>query len=313
MNHGLENYYTRFSDSIGDISSCSLNSMQDLLANFESLNKLNVCILLKGPLANESSYKEELFLRRIGHSNQLCALIKSSPYKKGCDGYDQIVRMGKAEKSLQPFIDECPHGVIELILPLRVHEKFIGTIFCGPILKYNDKNKSCKEVYDKVKSRGTNKDSLFKIIKELPYFDEKEILILGELLNFSLLYLAQGIDDLLIERDVLIKQNALIKDTLEIINKSEKIPTQKEIAKRLGISPQYLCQLFNKVMKKNFSTYVNMIRVNRAQDLLKFTRLTITDIATVVGIENDSYFSKIFKQLTGVTPTEYRKSSSLIS
>ena len=56
--------------------------------------------------------------------------------------------------------------------------------------------------------------------------------------------------------------------------------------------------------------YVNSYRIEKAQTLLKNTDRSITDIALAVGFDDASYFARIFKKQTGMTPREYKNQST---
>ena len=71
--------------------------------------------------------------------------------------------------------------------------------------------------------------------------------------------------------------------------------------------PRYV---FKQVMKKKYIDYVTDIRISRAQDLLKFTNLPITDIAAQVGFQGHSDFTNRFRRITRLTPQQFRRSAS---
>lgn len=73
------------------------------------------------------------------------------------------------------------------------------------------------------------------------------------------------------------------------------------------LSPNYFSNLFNARMGISFSSYVNKVRIEHAQGLLLDTSLPIIEIAALVGFEEQSYFSKVFKENTGQSPGKYRK------
>ncbi len=51
--------------------------------------------------------------------------------------------------------------------------------------------------------------------------------------------------------------------------------------------------------------YLNMMRINKAKELIEVTPLKFSEIAYLVGINDPYYFSKLFKKYTGLTPTQY--------
>ncbi len=83
--------------------------------------------------------------------------------------------------------------------------------------------------------------------------------------------------------------------------------TVKDAAKALGMNPDYLSAQFHKQVGTPFITYVNRARVRQAAALLRRTDLQIQQIASAVGYNNTSYFSKQFMLFHGVTPSAYRR------
>ena len=54
--------------------------------------------------------------------------------------------------------------------------------------------------------------------------------------------------------------------------------------------------------------YLHIQRIQKAQEFLKSSLMSVTEIAQATGFENVSYFEKIFRRCCGMTPKEYRKS-----
>ena len=79
------------------------------------------------------------------------------------------------------------------------------------------------------------------------------------------------------------------------------------VAKELFIHPTYLAKKFKQETGKTLSEYVNEIRIKEAQFIIKATEFKIEDIAYYVGYNDKKYFSKTFKSILGISPSEYRK------
>ena len=79
------------------------------------------------------------------------------------------------------------------------------------------------------------------------------------------------------------------------------------IAHQVAVSPTYLSALFKRVLSVNFVDYVRNVRMASAKLLLLNSTQKISSIALTVGIEDVRYFGRLFKQETGMTPTEYRR------
>lgn len=83
-----------------------------------------------------------------------------------------------------------------------------------------------------------------------------------------------------------------------------------DIAKRVNMSRSYFSRCFRDIAGKTFNDYTREVRVNHAKVMLKQTGKTIAWIATQAGYPNEKYFSKVFRELTGMLPGEFRKSQS---
>ncbi|MDP4181068.1 MAG: response regulator [Bacillota bacterium] len=84
--------------------------------------------------------------------------------------------------------------------------------------------------------------------------------------------------------------------------------TLEKIAERMNITPEYLGSLFYKEIGVNFSTYIKEFRLKKAKELLIGTNLKTYEISNQVGYSDPKYFSRVFKEATGLTPSQYQKS-----
>ena len=87
-------------------------------------------------------------------------------------------------------------------------------------------------------------------------------------------------------------------------NYKEKL-TLSTISNAIGISQGYLSSAFKKQTGSNLNDYVNQIKIEKAQELLGMHEYMMYEISDMLGFENAYYFSKVFKKLTGMTPSEY--------
>ncbi|MBP1990109.1 helix-turn-helix domain-containing protein [Paenibacillus eucommiae] len=77
-------------------------------------------------------------------------------------------------------------------------------------------------------------------------------------------------------------------------------------ADQLGITPAYLSRIFKEKMGMNFLEFLTNARVEKSKKLLKETDWKIKEISSLTGYSNVNYFIRIFKEMTGMTPREYR-------
>ena len=101
--------------------------------------------------------------------------------------------------------------------------------------------------------------------------------------------------------------NASVKKAIDYLDaRYHETITLSDIAAHLNISKCYLCSLFKKQTGKNFSQYLNEIRINKSKELLLKEPLSILDIALSVGFNNQNYYNVMFKKITNYTPLQFR-------
>lgn len=81
-----------------------------------------------------------------------------------------------------------------------------------------------------------------------------------------------------------------------------------DLAKAAGVSPNYFNELLQKTIGQNITEYLLRYRVEQAKIALENPENTISWIACCSGFYDASHFIRVFKQITGMTPGEYRKS-----
>lgn len=105
-----------------------------------------------------------------------------------------------------------------------------------------------------------------------------------------------------------IKHIDVIYKALNYINNNymKKISLE-EVASQVYFSPSYFSKVFKDEMHCNFNTYLNQVRIEKSKKLLLSDAEKLVDIADMVGFEDQSYFSKVFKKTAGMTPGKFRE------
>ena len=73
------------------------------------------------------------------------------------------------------------------------------------------------------------------------------------------------------------------------------------------MSTNYLSRLAKQSTGRSPGAWIDIARIGKAKELLSGTSDSIIDIATAIGLEDQSYFSRFFRKQTGMMPSEYRK------
>ncbi|MDF2613123.1 MAG: response regulator containing CheY-like receiver domain and AraC-type DNA-binding domain [Clostridia bacterium] len=83
--------------------------------------------------------------------------------------------------------------------------------------------------------------------------------------------------------------------------------TLEDTASIAKVTPNYLSKIFKESMGKSFTHYLNLVRIENSKKMLMGEDITLEEIALKSGFTDQSYFTKVFKKLTNVSPKKYRQ------
>ncbi|MBM7563663.1 response regulator [Paenibacillus sacheonensis] len=133
-------------------------------------------------------------------------------------------------------------------------------------------------------------------------YDKREAAELRE----AMLELFGGLADYFVHRHSP-KNNRIIQQIKTIISQSymDNI-TVARLSEQVYLSPNYISLIFKQETGESITEYVTKVRMEAAKELLKSQDLKILEVAEMVGYENATYFSTVFKKFTGMHPQKYR-------
>ncbi|MBP3683755.1 MAG: AraC family transcriptional regulator [Oscillospiraceae bacterium] len=125
----------------------------------------------------------------------------------------------------------------------------------------------------------------------------------------SLLY---GLFSVLAENRTADSRNVHIAKALDYISRhySENISVQA-LSERLHLNYNYFSRLFKQEMGVSPIQFISAMRVKKAEYLLKYTSLSVSEIARAVGFQDVLYFSRAFKRCTGMSPSAYKSMAEI--
>ena len=80
-----------------------------------------------------------------------------------------------------------------------------------------------------------------------------------------------------------------------------------ELCSKFYINKYYMMKLFSEAYGTTINNYANSVRVTKAKQLLRFSDKRMDEISSELGFEDANYFSRLFKKVEGMSPSEYRK------
>ncbi|HET6451308.1 MAG TPA: substrate-binding domain-containing protein [Spirochaetia bacterium] len=99
-------------------------------------------------------------------------------------------------------------------------------------------------------------------------------------------------------------EETLVDRTIRYVNRNYAEPLSlKVLSVAFGLSAPYLGRLFHQAVGKSFSTYLNELRLRKADELLRYTSLKTSEIASRIGYANVNYFYTIYKKYKGAYPS----------
>lgn len=104
------------------------------------------------------------------------------------------------------------------------------------------------------------------------------------------------------------RKSGAIKEAIHYINENWSYELSLEAVSRyVNLSPQHFSKIFKEETGTSYIEYLTRIRMNEAKKYLLEGRKTIKEICYLVGYHDPNYFSRLFKQMEGITPTLYSK------
>lgn len=146
-----------------------------------------------------------------------------------------------------------------------------------------------------------------KSVEDIPFAGEQVIKLYLELLLIQLIRQEQFpkvnkvAADMLSSLDTMKEIDDLLLENLNIKNHLEFL------AMHLGISKRKIQYLVREKQDMSVNAYIRVLKIERAKTLLRKRKMTVTEIAELLGYSSVHYFSYQFKQVCNMTPTEYAK------
>ncbi len=176
-----------------------------------------------------------------------------------------------------------------------IEDKELSFLLSGKAEPYY-KMKNCSDIYETVRNLYHYKNLSNEYKDELFHLEFKKLMIFL-LLNIKHQKETQNNT-----------KKMLVKKVVSYIDENyEQEISLEEISKKNHISSSYLRRIFSSEMGFSAIDYITMLRLEKAKDLLKNSKFSVSDIAVHTGYNNVQYFSNMFKQKIGISPTQFRK------
>ena len=270
------------------------SKIEEILQNFYEISGMDIAIL---------NSRNKILARRYSGALYCTCIHKSEKCLDMCLESDRC-GMTRAKESGELVIYKCPFGIYEAIMPIRKNEDVVGYLFLG--MGVEDNKESKKDLLTKALdiSPTLNKKMIEKSILSMPSYPKAKL----EAYAYMLPMIAEYIEanNLLADGDMTIGQ--LVKGYVKN-NISKKI-TLSDISWHLHCSTVTLTEHFKKEFGITIMEYVMKKKMQRAEQLLLNSDMSIREVSEACGFPSIEYFSRSFKKHAGLSPYAWRSANA---
>ena len=242
-----------------------------------------------------------------GHPKEspFCALVLET--SRACASCLQVQEKLAAGASEEPHTVNCPAGLCDTAVPVRLGDRLIGFLQTGQIFRKAPTRAQFERTLRLVAEWGVKVDPEQL---EQAYFNTRVVPNQKHEAVVKLLSIfAQHLS--LLSNQVLLRQEnpepPVITRAKEYIQEHQTEHLRLgHVAKAVNTSTFYFCKMFKKATGINFTDYLSRVRIEKSKNLLLNPNLRVSEIAFEVGFQSLTHFNRVFKKVLGQSPTEYR-------
>lgn len=243
-----------------------------------------------------------------------CKLFrKSSNLSLLCEKCD-LKALNKVLLSRAPYIYKCHSGLIDVIIPILYEGEVIGAFLIGQFLLENNRDFEVEKILKENSEKNIDLEILQEKYDELTVISLEKLESIIRVVTYSTYYIADCIKN----KKWFKTENSISKMKIELSN-SKIAPILKYINENIreNISLTFganLCNMsqsqfgrtFKKETSKTFKEYILFKKIEQAKFYIKTTNKSFSEISDLLGFEDSSYFTKLFKKYESMTPSEYK-------
>ena len=206
----------------------------------------------------------------------------------------------------QPHSVQCPFGLTETRVPVRVGDRLLGHLYVGQVFTRPPKVAAFKQTLRRLFPAGApNEKQLTTDWKKSPLVPAEKYQATVLLLTFFASQLSALCNQIVLEEEN--AEPAIVTRAREFIaaHKTEPL-TLARVARAAGASVFHFCKVFHKSTGLSFTDYVARARMEDACTGLRNPRRRISEIAYDVGFQSLTQFNRTFKRIFGESPSAYR-------
>jgi len=248
------------------------------------------------------SFRPEYDARRAG---PLCRLIHAVP-----GGFERCEADGRKHCREAVFAGRairylCHAGLIDILVPIFSEGRHIATLSYGQFLPAPPSRKGFEKWWRHNRHRGLDRRAAQKAYAKATYLPSDKLDAVIRILRLF----ADHVCEMGRRLHVLTESTQppdIGRARQYIRDRFRQKISAADVAAYAGVSPSYFGKRFRRIVGENFVRYLQEMRVEEAKKLLQEPRRNIAEIAFESGFNSISQFNRVFRNLTGRTPSEFR-------
>ena len=239
------------------------------------------------------------------HENPFCALMAEQ--SRTCAACLQMQEKLAQSATDGPCTVTCIYGLCETAVPVKLGAQTIGFLQTGQVMRQKPTGASFDRAAAKAKELGVhiNNAKAKEAYFSTPVVSHKKLEAVASLLSIFADHLSMKSNQIAVqtanaEPAVIAKAKQFIRE-----HHTEELSLGR-VAVAVHTSVFYFCKLFRKVTGTTFTEFVSRTRVEKAKNLLLNPNLRVSEIAYEIGFQSLTHFNRVFKKVSGESPTEYR-------
>jgi AraC-like DNA-binding protein/ligand-binding sensor protein len=242
--------------------------------------------------------------------NPFCAMIAKQ--NKGCAACLQAQHDLATSAQEGPRTVTCFAGFCETAVPLRAGDRLIGFLRTGEVLPHQPTTQGFARVLKRLEELGVKVDAgkLRAAYFQSQVMPTKRYESAMKLLQIFAQHLSLVANQVMFQSENA-EPPAITRAREFIKARHTEDLSLGDVAQAAHMSPFYFCKQFKKATGLSFTDYLSRVRIEKAKEELLKPHTRVSEVAYEVGFQSLTHFNRVFRQLNGESPTDFRAHLSL--
>lgn len=237
--------------------------------------------------------------------NPFCALMART--NQSCAACLQLQRKVEEQAQMEPKTLRCFAGLCDSAVPVRVGDDLVAFLQTGQVLLHQPNKREFRKLTQDLIKMGVETD--LKRLEEA-YFqtrvlDRKQYEAMLRLLTVFAQHLASLSNQLMVTAAP-VESPLVARAKLYISQHQDEEVSLRQVAAAVNTSAFYFCKMFKQATGLTFTDYLARTRIEKVKNLLLNPHKRISEAAYETGFQSLSQFNRVFRRVTGQSPTVWR-------